>query len=315
MNRPVSALAAASCLLAIAGCSSSTDNGSIQIVTDDDAGTFTASPAVTKLSVLALSGDAGTTLASASLPASTIDLGTLPENDTVVTIAIQGTDATHAQRVYGASLPIDYTGLAGLTLPVFVQRDGQMAKLPGPLSGRGSPLLSIVQGEYLLVAGGSQASLATTSQLYDFGFLAALGSPPPLPVAPRSIALAGTVAWLIGDTTAEYFDFSSGATASLTLPTGVTPADIAGGATVIDPTTGAQYIVGATRTTGAATAKVLKVDPNDVSNTNYPYGNTTLITLSAPRLGAAAAWSTGYDLVVAGGSPTAAGVEVVMNGA
>jgi hypothetical protein len=310
-----SSLASSLVCALLAGCSNSTDSGTIQIITDDDAGTFTQAPSVTQLSVLAETADASATLATAQLPTSTIDLGTLQETSDVVSIAIQGVDATNVKRVFGQSLPIEYAGLAGLTVPIFVQRDGQMARLPGPLGdSRSSPLLSVVQGEYLLVTGGSDPSLAASTQLYDFGFFAPLASPPALPVTPRSLAFAGTVAWLIGDTTAEYFDFSSSVTASLTLPSGGTPADIAGGATIVDPS-GAQYIVGATRATGVATAKVLKVDPNDTSNTAYPYGNTTWITLSAPRAGAAATWSTGAGgLVVTGGSDTAAGVEVVSSG-
>jgi hypothetical protein len=300
-------------LLSLLGCTGS-DNGAIQIVTDTDAGTFTRSPAPTELRVLAEAGDAGTVLATAQLPTSTIDLGQLSETADTVSIVIEGLDSSQTQRVFGASLPVQYGALAGQTIPVFVQRDGELARLPGPMpDAREAPTLALVQGEFLLIAGGTDATLARGTQLFDFGFLDTLSAPPALPVTPRSIALAGTVAWLIDDTAGEYFDFSSSGTASLTLPAGGTFADIAGGATVVDAS-GVQYIVGATRTTGDPTDKVLKVDPGDTSNTSYPYGNTTWLTLSAPRLGAAATWSTSYGLVVAGGSASAAGVEVVMMG-
>jgi len=43
--------------------------------------------------------------------------------------------------------------------------------------------------------------------------------------------------------------------------------------------------------------------------------HTSWLTLSAPRLGAAAAWVEGRGLVVVGGSASAAGVEVVAAGA
>jgi hypothetical protein len=307
----VPSLGLAGALLGVAGCSTS-DNGAIQIITDEEAGTFTASPALTRLSVVAESGDASTVLATAQLPTSTIDLGQLSETSSVVSIAVEGFDSSNTQRAFGATLPVEYGALAGQTISVFVQRKGTLARLPGPLTdARQAPTLSVLQGEYLLVTGGSETPVAATTQLYDFGFFTPIGAPPTLPIAPRSIALAGTVAWLIGDTAGWYFDFSSNSSAALTLPTGGTFADIAGGATVIDAN-GAQYIVGATRLTGSPTDKVLKVDPSDGSNTAYPYGNTTWITLSAPRLGAAAAWTSNYGLVVAGGSNTAAGVEYVM---
>jgi hypothetical protein len=297
----------------VLGCNSS-DTGSIQIITDEEAGTFTASPALTKLSVVAESGDASTVLATAQLPTSTIDLGQLSETASVVSIAVEGFDSSNTQRAFGATLPVEYGALAGQTISVFVQRKGTLARLPSPLTDvRQSPTLSVLQGEYLLVTGGSETPVAKTTQLYDFGFFTPVGTPPTLPIAPQSIALAGTVAWLIDDTAGWYFDFSSNASAALALPTGGTFADIAGGATVIDAN-GAQYIVGATRLTGSPTDKVLKVDPNDGTNSAYPYGNTTWFTLSAPRLGAAAAWTSTYGLVVAGGSNTAAGVEYVMSG-
>jgi hypothetical protein len=75
---------------------------------------------------------------------------------------------------------------------------------------------------------------------------------------------------------------------------------------------GVQFIVGATRTTGAPTSAILEIDPNNTSNSNYTLaGGPTWVNLSAPRLGAAAAWVAGRGLVVAGGSATAPGVEIV----
>jgi hypothetical protein len=320
VNRSVPALLLAAWLGlagALVGCSTS-DTGAIQIITDEEAGTFTASPALTELRVVAESADASTVLATAQLPTSTIDLGQLSETSSVVSIAIEGFDSSNTQRAFGATLPVEYAALAGQTISVFVQRDGTLARLPGPLTdARQAPTLAVLQGEYLLITGGSGTPDAKTTQLYDFGFFTAVGAPPTLPIAPQSIALAGTVAWLVDDTTGWYFDFSSdpsSASVPLAPPAGGTFADVAGGATVIDAN-GAQYIVGATRLTGPPTDKVLKVDPNDGSNSAYPYGNTTWITLSAPRLGAAAAWTTSYGLVVAGGSNTAAGVESVLPGA
>ena len=297
-----------------AACSSS-DNGSIQLVTGEETDTFTRPPAPTKLRVDAVDSSGHvTTLSTTPLPAATVDLGTQSEA-TVAALEVTGLDASGNRIVFGESLPLLFGGLAGMTVPVFVQRVGELARLPGPLSdARRAPLLAQVQGQYVFVGGGAEASTAATTQLYDFGQLAPLPSPPTLPLVPQSVAFVGTVAWLIGSTgAADYFDFSSNGQAALQAPAGGSFADVAGGLTVIGDN-GVQFIVGATRTSGAATATVLEIDPNDTSNPNYPFGGPTWLTLTAPRLGAAATWVPGRGLVVIGGSGSAAGAELVSPG-
>ena len=302
-------------MVAALGCTSATQ-GTIQIITDEEAGTFTESPVPTELQIVAVqSADASAVLATASLPATTIDLGELSTNAAPVSINVSGLDKSGTRRVFGASLPLQYGALANLTIPIFVQRTGALARLPGPLSdSRAAPTLAVVQGEYLLIAGGSGSSLAKTTQLFDFGAFGALGTPPSLPRAPKSIALDGTIAWLIDEAGGTYFDFSDSAYVDIPVPPMGTFADVAGGATVID-SNGAQYIVGGTRASGSPSAKVLKIDPNDTSNSSYPYGNPSWLTLATPRLGAAAAWVDGFGLVVAGGNVGSAtdppGIEVV----
>ncbi len=310
VNRLSPVLAAALGAAAL-GCNS-TDSGTIQIITDEEAGTFSASPAPTELQIAAVSADASTVLATAQLPTDTIDLGQLSETSPVVSLQVTGFDSKKSRRVFGASLPVQYGALAGQTIPIFVQRTGEFARLPGPLSdARQAPVMAVVQGEFLLVAGGTNSSLASTTQLFDFGGFAALGAPPTLPAVPQSIALAGTVAWLIDATGATYFDFSSGAYLAVPAPPGGAFSDVAGGATFID-SSGAQYIVGGTRTS-APSATVLKIDPNDTTNATYPYGNPSWLTLSTARLGAAATWVDSHGLVVVGGNTSASGpgIEVV----
>ena len=168
------------------GCNNSVDSGTIQIITDEEAGTFSASPAPTELQIAAVSADASAVLATAQLPTDTIDLGQLSESSAVESLQVTGFDAAKARRVFGASLPLQYGALAGQTIPIFVQRTGDFARLPGPLTdARQSPVMAVLQGEFLLVAGGSDSSLASTTQLFDFGGFAALGAPPRCP-RPRS---------------------------------------------------------------------------------------------------------------------------------
>jgi hypothetical protein len=290
---------------------SSTDNGSIQIITGQETDTFTQSPVPKTLRIDAIDPSGkDTVLATASLPTDTIDLGNRSES-TVAALNVSGLAADGKKVVFGASLTLDYAGLAGLTIPVFVQRTGQLARLPGPLSdSRQAPTLAVLQGEYLFIGGGNDPSNSKTMQLFDFASFAPLASLPTLPRAPKSIALDGTVAWLIDDGGGTYFDFSSNAYADIPVPPGGSFADIAGGGTAID-SAGAQYVVGGTRTSGAASAMVLKIDPGDASNSLYPFGNASWLTLTAPRLGASATWVDGRGLVVAGGSATAAGVEII----
>ena len=101
--------------------------------------------------------------------------------------------------------------------------------MPGPLSvSRPAPVLSLLQGQYLFVAGGSDSSVAETTQIYDFGQYAPLPSPPTMPRVPQSISLVGTVALLV-DEGATYFDLSAAQYVDVTAPTGGSFADVAGG--------------------------------------------------------------------------------------
>jgi hypothetical protein len=295
----------------LAACSSSA-SGTLQLVTGGESDTFTRSPAPSTLRVDAIdSSGQVTTLATAHLPTATIDLGTQDEN-AVATLEISGLDDSGTRLVYGASIPLQYGALDGVTVPIFVQRTGELARMPGPLpDSRQAPALSSVQGQYLFVGGGNDPALAQQTQFYDFGQLAPFSSPPTLPRRPQSIAFVGTIALIVDDNGGTYFDFSANAAYTLQTPAGGSFADIAGGDTVV-ANDGTEYIVGATRTTGPATASVLIINPNDASTSaTQPTGKLTWASLSAPRFGASATWVTGRGLVVAGGSTSAPGVEVL----
>jgi hypothetical protein len=307
---------------AAATACSSKDNATIQLNTGAETDTFTETPVPTSLVVQAWSApDAGTTIADVPFPATSVDLGDQSEaNEAIITVS--GIDANNATVVYGASLYLDFGSLAGDTVPIFVQRVGETARLPGTLDLRTSPLLSSLQAEYVFVAGANEQAFASTTQLYDFEQLAPLPSAPAMPVIPLSMAVIGTVAMLFdgtsdaSDTGATYFDLSANETAqvpALANQYNYTFADVAGGQTVV-ASDGTTFVVGGTRTIGSPTAAVLEINPNDSSNTSYVSGNLTWLSLSAPRFGAAATWVDGHGVVVAGGSPTAAGVEVLAEG-
>jgi hypothetical protein len=295
----------------LGGCTSQ-DNATISIVTGGETDTFTQTPVPTSLQVAAVQadGDGGqstTILADATLPATSVDLGSFDESASAV-LTVAGFDSNNEQVLAGQSLQLDFSELPGANVPIFVQRKGQFARLPNPLSDtRTSPTLAILQGEYLLVAGGDNApDGGLAASLYDFLALSPTAGIPNTFIAPQSVAFDGAIGWLFDGDGGAYFDFSQGADGAITLPPGGgTFADIAGGQTLIDDN-GVQYIVGATRTTGAPSQWVFEVNPNDSSNASYPYGNATWHALTTARLGASAAWVTGIGLVVAGGNATPA---------
>ncbi len=296
--------------LLVAACTN-TPQGTLQLNTGGETDTFTRAPAPTTLRVDAVDSSGHvTTLASAHLPTSTVDLGTQDENASAI-LEVSGLDDTGKRLVYGATVPVQYGALESINLPVFVQRTGELARMPSPLSdSRPAPALAQVQGQYLFVGGGSDSAIALSTQLYDCEALSPLASPPTVTRAPESVAFVGTVALLIDSQGGTYFDFSANAYQDVTPPTGATFADVAGGQTIVSDT-GTEYIVGATRTTGAPTAAVLVINPSDTSVSADVTGKLSWATLSAPRLGAGATWVTGRGLVVTGGSAMAQGVEIL----
>jgi hypothetical protein len=301
--------------LAAAACNSPV-TGTIQLTTGGETDTFTRAPAPVTLRIDSIdSSDAATTLASVPLPADTVDLGSLDQS-TTGSLDVSGLDDGGKTIVHGTTVSLQYGALAGGTLPVFVQRVGELARLPDVVDARPAPLFSTVTGRFVLVVGGTDTSMNTASQIYDFAAFATLQSPPTMPRAPLSLAVSGTVVWLIDgignsanmDFGASTYDLSDDSTGSTMPPSAggatLNYADVAGGATVTAPD-GSQFVVGGTRTTGMPTQAVLVIDS---------MGNQYVATLSMPRLGASATWVNGRGLVVIGGSAKAAGVEVVGTG-
>jgi hypothetical protein len=312
---PFAALALALPLAAPA-CKASTDQGSVQILTVDDP--FTGPPAATEITVQAIDyADGGpdgavTTLAQGSASPGALDLGTYAET-TTESILVTATDSAGTKVAWGETLPVELGALTGLTLDVFVQRTGTLSRVPGPLAdGRAAPLVSILGGRYILVAGGADAGQGSQTQLYDLVSWAPLASPPTLPLVPQSLAVAQLKALAINAMGAQWYDFTVATASDASAPSGTgTWAEVAGGATVTSTDASTSFVVGATRTlaSGGPTSRVLIVSSS---------GALTWATLTTPRLGAAAAWLDGYGLVVAGGSDggdaTAPGVELLAAG-
>lgn len=295
-------------IYAVAACDT-TDSGTLQLVTGEETDTFTASPAPATLTVYAIDGSGNvTTLADAGIDATDLDLGDQNENNSA-TIEVLGNTASGANVVAGASLALEYGALASATLPVFVQRTYEWARLPSPpTDARQFPTLAIISGEFLFIGGGNGGTTAgETIQLYDFAPLSPVSNPTTLPLVPLSMPVVGTVGLLLGQGAAAYWDFSQNVSASVSPPSNAFSFDdVAGGQVIYDVdgtgTVDYVFVVGATRTTGTPTQAVLEIVPTDTSNANYPSGNLHWLSLTQPRLGAAAAWIAGEGLVVIGGN-------------
>jgi hypothetical protein len=272
-------------------------------VTGGETDTFSRKPSPTTLHIDTVDANGNVTpLTQTSLPTTTIDL---PDQDpnTIAIVRATGLDANGTVLVYGESLPVQLGGLQDLTLDIFVQRTGELARLPSPFTtAPAAPVLGTVYGRYLVAAGGSDPSQATLPQIYDVLNWSAVSSPPTFPRAPLSMAVVGTTALLIDTMGATWYDLSDSTATAVQAPSsGASFGDIAGGVSVTAPD-GVVFVVGGTRTAAPPTAAVLRVGTDQT---------LTWVALSTPRAGAATTWAPGRGLVVAGGSASGPGAEIL----
>jgi hypothetical protein len=279
-------------------------SGTLAITIGGEADAFTRAPAPVKLLVEGIGTDGkSVVLGEAKLPSGSVDLGDRAQTDQY-SIKISGFDATGARILSGATPPVQLGALDGLSVPVFVQRTGELARMPSGLTDvREAPLAVLVSGRFAMVAGGKDTP--KTTQLYDIASIASLGAALDLPRAPKTVAVAGVAALLIDDAGATFFDLSTAATSEATTPAGGSFAEVAGGTAIVAPD-GVTFIVGGTRAEGAKTSRILRVGSDRA---------LSFLSLAEPRLGATATWVEGRGLVVAGGSAGGAGVEIVGAGA
>ncbi|HEY2514829.1 MAG TPA: hypothetical protein VGI39_28380, partial [Polyangiaceae bacterium] len=286
-----------------AACDSTPEQGTLQIVTVDDP--FTGPPAATTIGVQAVDLDGGVTTLAApqAIGSAMVDLGTHPNGD-VDSVIVRATDGAGTTVAFGQTLPFELDSIDGQILPVFVQRNGALSRLPNPMpDARSSPLVGILDARYIFEAGGADPAFATRSGIYDLIAWGSLSAPPTFATAPKSLVLDGLSVLTIDDATGTWLDLTSGESAAAVLPQGGAWSDVSGGQTVAGPD-GSSYVVGGTRDTGAASSAVLVADTS---------GTLTFVQLKAARLGAAAGWVDGLGLVVSGGTQAGAttGIEVL----
>lgn len=276
-----------------------TPEATIGITTGEETDAFSRAPAPTSLLVETLALDRSKKeLTRVTLPADNVSLGDLPRSD-VGALAVTALDADNRPVLRGESLYVQWGALENTTFEVFVQRVGELARVPRGPGAFDATIATTAVGRYVLATNG------TATLLYDLLNLRTVDAPPTFPRTARSLATFGTTALLVDEQGATAFDLQTRREGTVDAPAGATFAEVAGGATISAPD-GAQYIVGATRTTGGPTSRVLRLDAE---------GKLTALSLASAREGACAAWVEGRGLVVYGGSPTAPGAEIVAPGA
>ena len=292
-------LAPAAVVVLFAGACAGDPEGTLSITTGEELDAFSRAPAPTSLVVEAVDVAGGRReLARTPLPDDHLALGELPRSD-VGAIAVTGLDAAGLPVLRGQTLFLQWGALEDLTLEVFVQRTGELARVPRGPAAIDATWSTVVVGRYLLATAG------TTISLYDLLNLRMLEGSPALPRTAASLAVVDTTALLVDAAGATAFDLQTGQKGDVDPPAGATFAEIAGGATVLAPD-GVQYIVGPTRRGGGPTTRIFRLDVD---------GKLTAVALANAREGACAAWASGRGLVVYGGSETAPGAEVLAPGA
>jgi hypothetical protein len=273
--------------------------GTITLTTGEELDALSRAPAPTTLVVETLAVDGKRTeIGRTALPADTIDLGSLPRAD-VGAISVRALDPVGKTLLAGETLFVQWGALELTTLEVFVQRTGELARLPRAPAPFDPASVTTVTGRYVMMA------RETSAVLYDLLSHRTLDGQTTLPRPARSMAPYGTTLVVVDERGASAVDLQLGRTRDLEPPAGGAFAEVAGGATIA-ALDGTMFVVGATRSAGGPTTRILRVGSD---------GNVTFANLAAAREGACATWLEGRGLVVYGGSATASGAEVLAPGA
>ncbi|AKT40489.1 hypothetical protein [Chondromyces crocatus] len=290
------------CLLAAACGDDDPRTLRLEVIPGHETTAFQDDPPVTRIEVVARD-TTGVEVASASAaPGGELDFGELPA-DLALTFNITGVDTTGTPVVRGRSLSGILLGqVQGDVLPLFAQRLGGWARPPGTLPFTRSGGIAVPIGErYLALTGGAGAGDDPAATVgYDLlGWYGANAVSLPRPA--RSAISRGNALLIIDGNGATVADFVAGTATEISVPEGLASfADVAGGY-AIEASEGRTFLVGATRAETPTTG-ILVVEAD---------GSLRAAQLSAPRAGAAAAWLDGVGLVVAAGSATAPGIEVL----
>ncbi len=310
-----------SLLVLLPACSTTPAAIAIDVTVGQETDAFTESPAVTMVAVTltSLDGTLNTTLDAA--PGGTFDFGDQIDSSEQISLSVTGTSSEGTVMGGQTLAGLLLSSVTG-TIPVFAQRKQQWSRPWGGLAASHvNGVATVVEERYLSILGGTAATKDTTStpanvDTYDLFALGGDDTTTPVVAGvltvvpiPTSDNNLDSQSLYLADSGPVLYDYTMGAVnttnAAFVLPTGVTAwSDVTGGAVLFDGS-GRAFIVGATRASGPTDVVLdVEVDENgDVVLTNFP--------LNSKRAGAAAAYIANVGLVVAGGSDTAAGVEVL----
>jgi hypothetical protein len=290
----------------VLGCSSDdVPPGQLTLLVGQETDAWTTDPPATTVQVDQVQAGVHTTLANVPAPLTTLTLGTTGPENAAVSFEATAVDAQGDTVLHGVSPSLTVQGFAGSAFYVFLGRSGFSRPFGATQYEHHHPLLTVWPQAFLLISGGDTAgSDPTLLDVYDVSVGTLVADAPSLPQAGTSSATAGDSVLLLGDAGGVWFDLIASTYSAAVPPAGLTFAELIGGQTLI-AADGTQYMVGATRSAGTPSDKVLQVDPD---------GTLTALALSEPRFGAAAALVEG-SLVVIGGSAAGAGGEVLAPGA
>lgn len=240
-----------------------------------------------------------TEIARTGLPTDELSLGSR-ERTEVRALRVTAVDGAGKALLKGESLYLQFGALENASSPleVFLQRAGELARMPRGPGSFDAPLLGVTVARYVVATSG------TSLLLYDLLLLKPITGLPAFTRPAKSMVTFGTAALVIDEQGASTVDLSTGASQELVAPAGGTFAEIAGGNTVVLPD-GSAFVVGGTRATGGPSSRVLSITKE---------GAVAFVTLATPREGACAAWVEGRGLLVVGGSAIGPGAEVIAPG-
>ena len=287
-----------------AGCGEEERDVFVAITVGYETDAFQQDPAVERVVVQALQVNGDVFASAETTPGGSFDLGDI-DDITPLRFEVSGYSSDGTLRVRGRSLTINVAQLLGDELPVFAQRVDQWARPPGTIEHAHTGGVAASLGERYLMHTGGQVVGDTVSPggiaFYDLlAWGGALGGE--LDNIPESLVLSanGDAALFIDDNGARWIDFSNNAITPVEAPDGLgTFAAVAGGKTIVGD--GLTYVVGGTRSDEASDKVLIVGDDFSLS----------AVSLTAPRQGASASWLEDVGLVVAAGSDTAAGIEVL----
>ena len=296
------------CLFAslLLACSSEPRQLQVDITLGYESDALTQAPAVVQVDIEGFDSSNGRIVAASAEPGGSFELGELPR-ETFVRFDLQGLDADGEVRVRGRSLGFVLNELAAESFPIFAQRSNSWARPPQGLSaGYRRGFAAAVGERFLMLAGGEFGAEASADEKQSVSFYDLLslspGSPGKLAFQPHATVVSadGQATLFVGLERALWVDFGSGETTSIDQPpSGLDSfAELAGARAWRGD--GASYLVAAAGDTSSDKVLVVSDDRS-----------LSIAKLNTARKLAAIAWVPERGLVVAAGSSSGSGLEVL----